>query len=792
MTKTYADAGTQTVNWEDDQTYAQYQAAQAAELATCTPAKEGPKGDRSQPPIMRKYTNTLPTSSASGSKSDGKKKTVDSKDMAVGDDESDIDDEGKRSVAVQVPPIHDVHNHSVGPGYAPQQVKDVTKTLADNVIDQIRLFDEAGVEQFVWAPIPTVVVQGEPIGIGCCGNDHDHYDFDSSDDSDFSNDASSTASSRSSIDLPPLADDDKFRTGDFNESDWFKGLMDDFMTGASSSKSAGEPSGKLKEDASKVASSSKAVAKKVAFDLTPNKSSGSISSGSSGSSGGVRKVEHDGKTYYMPERYRNGQPMTGEAFDAIVQNSEQYINTGVNHEIGKAILQLRNHPDPEIRKMSERIHPSITGINLKDANSVALMMRLKLEYPNTFFIMGEITGNKEFVDKEYINYQPEIDEKSGIHDICEFAAKAHMPIVLHWDSSDAERCIKDKVPGQGEYFDKICRLFEAHPNTEFVWAHIGGLGKYGPPGPEHEEKIREILRKYPNVKLDLSWDVAAQNYSPNPQKPTIDDPERDAHYDLATDLAERDARIQRLADVINEFPDRFIMGSDALISRNSKSISATYGLYANLGQGEDAIGRSGLFDRLRPETLRKVLSGNFETMMNRAKEQGRIYESLPEDDPNGMKYALRQMQNRADAAGRTPNKWGKLDRPGSEKKMSKGKKSTSTSTGHTKTSSLLSKKPATASSSTSTSTTAAPKTLPILPTTLTTPTTVTTPAPPPVAQVVQQPQQQNAPVVPVVDGDGGRRRWTLGPISIPRPNVSRPHVPAGLRNVLTRRRGNPT
>ncbi|NTY37473.1 hypothetical protein FCJ57_14120 [Burkholderia diffusa] len=433
--------------------------------------------------------------------------------------------------------MHDIHNHSIGPGYASSQVNDITLTLAENARKQMALFDEAGVEKFVWAPIPTVIIEGESMSVGCCGND--------------------------------------------------------------------------------------------AHEPQP----------------GHTRLEHnapsiDGKTYYMDEAFRNGAPMTGDAFDRITSQGKQHYNTSVDWQVGKAFNELRAS-DPRI---ADRIYPAITGINLGDANAVSSMLRLKKEYPDTFHIIGEVTMHKEFVDKQNLDYKPEFGPGAPINDIFKFAGRSGMPVVLHCDSSDAEKCIKNKARGQGEYFDGIEQMIERHPDTKFVHAHMGGIGKFAPPGDNHVDKLRHLLNTYPNYSVDMSWDVVAESYSPNSK--LVDPKEK------AEDEEERRTRIQQMANLIVEFPDRFIMGSDALISRNANSISAPHKLYANLGQGGDSRGKAGLFDYLPPDSvLPRVLSENFDRLLTTAKADSRGYEQ------DGMAKDLERIQRRTEENTRTPNTW---------------------------------------------------------------------------------------------------------------------------------------
>ena len=439
--------------------------------------------------------------------------------------------------------MHDIHNHSIGPGYAATQIVDMTLTLAENAREQIALFDKAGVDKFVWAPIPSVIIQGNAVAAGCCGNDE--------------------------------------------------------------------------------------------HPITPGHTSLPANAPSA-----------ERQTYYMPEAYRNGAPMTGEAFDQITEIGRQHYNTSVDWQVGKAYQEIRlsDLGKPAHEQIAPRIFPAITGINLGDANAVTSMLRLKKEYPDTFHIIGEITMHKEFVDKQNLDYQPDFSENAPINDILKFAARSGMPVVLHCDSSDAEAAIRSGAAGQGEYFRGIEDLVARHPDTTIVHAHMGGIGKFARPGENHVAKLRELLTRYPNYNIDMSWDVVAENYSPHSAEtdPTL----------KAADEAARSARIQQMAALIQEFPKRFIMGSDALISRNENSISATHELYS--GAKRNAEGnferKTGLFDHL-DTALPNVLSENFDALLNDAKVKSSAYE-------NGMmKEDLKALQAAAVNNGRTPNVW---------------------------------------------------------------------------------------------------------------------------------------
>lgn len=425
---------------------------------------------------------------------------------------------------------HDVHNHSIGPGYAPFQISDVTKSLSKNAEKQILLFDEAGVEKFVWSPIPTNIMAGH--AHACCGNEENIHD---------------------------------------------------------SSPHIG------------------------------------------------------GETYYMDDKFRDGAAMTHESYLETIKG-KQYYDTSVDWQVGKAFKELP-------QEMKERIFPAITGLNLGDANSTQRMLRLFTEFPKTFYIFGECTMKKEFVDQQNQDYKSDFGPAAAINDIFKMAGRSGRPFILHCDSSDVEKCIQNDTPGGAEYFDDVSKMFQRHPETKFIWAHMGGVGKFSPPNEQHVQKLREVLEKNPHLSVDMSWDVVAKYFSPNPARSPNAKTDSNTNFDASVEKALLEQRIKDMAQLICDYPDRFIMGSDALISRNQGSIDTTYAVYSNYGRGQGTGGETGLFDRLPPDVLNKVLTGNFEAMMNQAVIDADRYDTevLPND--------LAQIQHSIQTNGRVPNTW---------------------------------------------------------------------------------------------------------------------------------------
>jgi len=354
-----------------------------------------------------------------------------------------------------------------------------------------------------------------------------------------------------------------------------------------------------------------------------------------------------GRTYYMPDCFRdNEQPLTTEAV-ARLARAPQYINTAVDWEVAHAWWHLT----PAER---ERMHPCITGFNLADAHGIHAIMRLKSAYPDTFHWMGESTGDKELVQHQNCCYKPSFGREAALHKYLAFAGRTGMGFTLHNDVSDADACIATGAPGLSENLPKLQAAFQRHAATVIVWAHMG-LGKFSPPSLQHAADLRQLLQRNPNLHIDMSWDAVATHYSPHPRPAANCTPEQRAAFDPVADARERQCRIRELAAVVEAFPDRFLQGSDALVPRRPGALNTSYGIYSNLGQGTGSAGRGddgiGLFDYLSTATLDQVLHRNFTRLYDNARAASRAYEA------DGMQRDMDNIQRQAVEHGRTPNNW---------------------------------------------------------------------------------------------------------------------------------------
>jgi predicted TIM-barrel fold metal-dependent hydrolase len=147
-------------------------------------------------------------------------------------------------------------------------------------------------------------------------------------------------------------------------------------------------------------------------------------------------------------------------------------------------------------------------------------------------------------------------------------------------------------PDQEPYLlAQLKALFERHPNTTIIWAHIG-VGRVVLPLEQQAAVVERICTDpaLAHVYFDISWDEVAK-------------------YAMATPES-----IQRTADMINRFPDRFLFGTDVVAPTSVDPMVAVYDAYAPL------------WAALTPEASLKVRKGNFERLFDQARTRVRAWE----------------------------------------------------------------------------------------------------------------------------------------------------------------------
>jgi predicted TIM-barrel fold metal-dependent hydrolase len=233
-----------------------------------------------------------------------------------------------------------------------------------------------------------------------------------------------------------------------------------------------------------------------------------------------------------------------------------------------------------------RLDPMIIGFNPADMYAADHIRRVLETFPGVFSGIGEFSIHKEFVSSK-IAGGPATLSDPALHRILEFAGEVGLVVLLHNDIN-----MPFPKPDQEPYIVlQTKELLLQHPNTTVIWAHLG-LGRIVRP-VEGQLGIFERALANPALKhlyLDISWDETAKYVTSSPEA------------------------VQKVAALINKYPDRFLFGSDVVAPTSIDAPMAVYKIYEPL------------WKELTPEAKQLVLFGNYERLFDAARVRVRAWE----------------------------------------------------------------------------------------------------------------------------------------------------------------------
>jgi len=245
-----------------------------------------------------------------------------------------------------------------------------------------------------------------------------------------------------------------------------------------------------------------------------------------------------------------------------------------------------------------RFDPMIIGFNPADMYATDHIKRVLTIFPGVFSGIGEFSIHKEFVSSKVAGEvasltNPALDR---IFDLC---AETGLVAILH---NDIDMPFS-RPEAEPVYLTQAKDVLRRHPDATIIWAHLG-LGRVVHPdrsmasastaerSPAFMRVIEDILndQSLNHVHFDISWDEVAKYATETPES------------------------VQRTADVLNRFPDRFLFGTDNVAPKNPEAYFRVYEMYAPL------------WEKLTPETKAKVLKSNYERLFDEARRKVRAWE----------------------------------------------------------------------------------------------------------------------------------------------------------------------
>jgi predicted TIM-barrel fold metal-dependent hydrolase len=233
-----------------------------------------------------------------------------------------------------------------------------------------------------------------------------------------------------------------------------------------------------------------------------------------------------------------------------------------------------------------RFEPMISGFNPTDMYAVDHIRRVLSTFPGVFCGVGEFSVHKEFVSSKIAGEIASLTNPA-LDRILDFCGEVGLVALIH---SDIEKPFPK--PDQEPYVAMQTKeLFLRHQGTKIIWAHVG-LGRVVRPVKDQAEVIERALTNpdLNHVFFDISWDEVAK---------------------YAVESAES---AERVADVINRFPDRFLFGTDCVAPGKLEGMTDVFHKY-------DPV-----WKLLTPEASRKVRIENHERLFDQAKKDVRAWE----------------------------------------------------------------------------------------------------------------------------------------------------------------------
>lgn len=233
-----------------------------------------------------------------------------------------------------------------------------------------------------------------------------------------------------------------------------------------------------------------------------------------------------------------------------------------------------------------RFDPMITGFNPTDMYAAAHIRRVLETFPGVFTGIGEFSIHKEFVSPKISGDVASLTDKA-LDSIFSFCEESGLIIILHNDVDDPFP--KANTPN---YTTELISLFKRHPKASITWAHLG-LGRIVAPPVEYAKFFEAILAdpELNHVNFDISWDEVAKYLTSN------------------------ENALANTARVINQYPDRFLFGTDNVAPSSQEKHLKVYHMY------------DPLWALLTPEASYNVRLGNYERLYDAAAKKVRAWES---------------------------------------------------------------------------------------------------------------------------------------------------------------------
>ena len=250
-----------------------------------------------------------------------------------------------------------------------------------------------------------------------------------------------------------------------------------------------------------------------------------------------------------------------------------------DYVIANAVTDWMHEAPVRFAKQFNRLFPSICALEITDLNSVDRIVKLAREFPGVWKAVGEIFSRHDDASNLTMGERPRANHP-GMKRIADFCGQVGLPVWMHHNLAPISRGHSDT--GR-RYVAELRDLYNTCPKTKFIHCHAGVSRRI-----IVDDLVAihdELLSKYPNVTVDLSWVVFEQEIVLADRFDANGDPVINPNW----------------IRIIEKHPKRFMLGSDKV---------GSFAGYRNEIRKWDA-----LLNQLQPKTAKMVAQTNFLHLM---------------------------------------------------------------------------------------------------------------------------------------------------------------------------------
>lgn len=199
-------------------------------------------------------------------------------------------------------------------------------------------------------------------------------------------------------------------------------------------------------------------------------------------------------------------------------------------------FELHDAIDALEPKQQKRFIPFLSGFNPDDKNSVNHIRRALELNPGFWQGIGEVFTRHDDLTALIHGSAPRANSEAMMK-VYKLAAEYDLPVLLHSN-------VTSKRERNPLYLEEVEDALSKNPEVKFIWAHAGTSKELH----RHQEELEfirplleEMLKKYDNLFIDLSWTLIEPYLLDAKGKP----------------------RPQWLA-LLEQYPTRFVIGSDVV------------------------------------------------------------------------------------------------------------------------------------------------------------------------------------------------------------------------------------